>query len=403
MGRPNSEASEIRSRQGTIVMRKPLRILHVIERISRYGVPAWLLQVLRHIDRDAFQIDVLTHTPDEHVCEQEFRALGSRVMPCLSPPRPWAYARNFRRIVSENGPYDIVHSHVFSFSGFVVRLAKEAGIPRRIIHSRNAGPSAVDAHFPGRRVYEVLMSRWMRDATDLLAVSQQAGEALFGREWFTDTSRILTSSIDLSPFSRPVDAAALRAELALNPGHRVVGYVARFVGEKNHRFLVQVARELTASEADVRFLLVGDGPLLPDIQRQVAEAGLADNFVFAGERSDVPAVMKGAMDLLLFPSLCEGLGRVMVEAQAAGLPCVISDVMPEEVNVVEPLVTRLSLEETPAHWARVVRERLSAAPVMTQSEALAAVEATPFNITTNVEQLQRLYLNDVPTLQATVA
>src|SRR5688572_4535103 len=114
-----------------------IRVLHVVGIMNRGGIETWLMHVLRHIDRRHFQVDILVATEQPGDYDQEARALGARILPCLRPRRPWAYARNFRRIVRTHGPYDVVHSHVRHFSSYVVRLAARAGIPVRLVHSHS--------------------------------------------------------------------------------------------------------------------------------------------------------------------------------------------------------------------------------------------------------------------------
>ena len=140
-------------------------------------------------------------------------------------------------------------------------------------------------------------------------------------------------------------------------------------------------------------MLVGDGPLRLAIEQKVAQVGLADRVVLAGLRLDVPRLMLGAMDVFLFPSLFEGLGLVLIEAQAAGLYCVFSDVVPGEASLVKPLVRRLSLLQPPSVWAEEILAARNAEPGITQPEALAFVEQSPFNIRTAVKKLEKFYLD----------
>ena len=97
--------------------KRPIRILHVVGGMNRGGVETWLMHVLRNIDRDRFRMDFLVHTTMPCVYDEEVRAFGSKIIPCLSPFLPWRYATNFTRILREYGPYDVVHSHVHPFTG----------------------------------------------------------------------------------------------------------------------------------------------------------------------------------------------------------------------------------------------------------------------------------------------
>jgi glycosyltransferase involved in cell wall biosynthesis len=138
-------------------------------------------------------------------------------------------------------------------------------------------------------------------------------------------------------------------------------------------------------------LLIGDGSLRSDIEQKVVQMGLSDRVTFAGNRSDVPRLMLKAVDVFLFPSLHEGLGLVLIEAQAAGLPCIFSDVVPEEADLVRPLLQRISLSKSASIWAEAVRSAKSDASAISQRDALAVVENTPFNIAASVKKLTEVY------------
>lgn len=373
-------------------IQKPMRILQVVGAMRVGGIETWLVQVLRRLNRNRFQVDVLTHTEEECFYDQEVRAMGARILPCLHPSRPWAYARNFLRILKENGPYEVVHSHVFRFSGLIMRLAAAAGVPLRIAHSRDTSENRRLTLF--RRAYNALMTRWLnRHATQLLAVSLDAALALFGPHSLSDSRlEILPSGVDLSPFKIDYPKDKIKSSFGLSPGEKIVGHVGRFEEQKNHFFFLEVGRSLINKGEDIKFLLVGDGPLRPQVEAKVLELGFSDRVIFTGIRDDVPRILKGAADLLLFPSKWEGTPRVIVEAQAAGVPCLISDVIPSDVDLVKPLVRRLSLAEPPEVWATVAWELLQNPPPVSQAEALRIVAESPFHIENNVRELEKLYL-----------
>jgi glycosyltransferase involved in cell wall biosynthesis len=370
----------------------PIRILHVVGEMVRAGTETWLMNILRHIDRDRFQMDFLVHTTQPSPYEDEIRALGSKIIPCLNLSRPWIYASNFRRIIREYGPYDIVHSHVHHFSGYVLRLAQEAGVPVRIAHSHT---SELDSQAKLlRRGYLKLMKHWIpRHGTFGLATSRAAAASMFGSSWDADPyKQILHCGVDLARFHDVIDPLAVRAELNIPPDAFVVGHVGRFEQAKNHNLIVDIAAQIAKREPKMRLLLVGDGSLRSDIEQKVTTVGLSDRVIFTGVRSDVPRLMLGAMDVFLFPSLYEGLGLVLVEAQAAGLPCIFSDVVPEEADLVKPLVGRMSLSQPAFAWAEAILATSKAGSAITQAEALKLVEQSPFNIQTSAKELEKLYV-----------
>jgi glycosyltransferase involved in cell wall biosynthesis len=369
-----------------------MRILHVLGKLDRGGVETWLVQVLRNIDRRQYQMDFLVHTTDPGAYDDEVRALGSRIIPCLSPSNPVRYAYNFSRVVKQYGPYDVVHSHVHHFSGYVLMLAAIAGVNVRIAHSHNDTRPVKASRSLARIAYLRIMQTMIRAvATGGLAVSAEAGCDLFSSQEFDAGKWELQHlGIDLSRFDAPVDSQQVRRSLGIPPHALVIGHVGRFSEQKNHVFLVEIARELVRAEPRSFFLLVGDGPSRAGIEEKVRSYGLAKHFLFAGLRSDVSTLMKGAMDALLFPSLYEGLPITLLEAQAAGLRCLISTVISIETDVVPKLIRRESLDCTPTEWASTLLEFLSERfPVSadTVSKSLAGR-----SIATSTNQLASYYV-----------
>jgi glycosyltransferase involved in cell wall biosynthesis len=340
-----------------------MRILHVVGKLDRGGAETWLVQTLRHIDRSKYQFDFLVHTEEPGAYDDEVRALGARVIPCVKPSNPVKYARNFLRVLKKYGPYDCVHSHVRHFSGVVLLLARIRKIPVRIVHSHSDTRLKDQKSGYARRIYLSSMNKLLRThATSGLAVSRSAAESLFGKKWDEDGRwRICLPGIDLVPFSCPVNRDAIRAQLGIPEDAFVLGHVGRFSPSKNHRLLVSIAENVCRTKPKSIFLLVGDGPLRDSIENLVRSAGLTHRFIFTGARNDVPALLQGAMDAFIFPSLFEGLGLGVIEAQSAGLPCFISSGVPNEAVIPGSRVSRFAADASAREWAdAIVRtDRLS--------------------------------------------
>lgn len=371
-----------------------MRILHVVYAMNRGGIETWLIHILRLVDSADCHMDFLVHTSDQAAFDNEIRDAGSLVIPCLKPKQhPIQYARNFRSVIREYGPYDVLHSHLHYQSGFVLWLAHSAGVQTLIAHSHNDLRVVEKQAGILTRMFVNLMKRLIsRYAVYGLAASKKAAEDLFGLNWEDDPRwRLLYCGIDLEPFKQAVDPLQIRADLSIPEKAFVVGHVGRFYEEKNHAFLVDIASEVAKSAADIRFLLVGDGPLRPAIERKVENLGLRDKVIFAGVRADVPRLMLGAMDVFILPSLWEGLGLVLVEAQAAGLPCVFSDVVPEEADIVKHLVKRLPVEGPAAIWAAAILDLWRDKPISKDPKAITVVEHSAFNIKSSAEELIKVY------------
>ncbi len=370
----------------------PTRVLHVVSEMGRGGVETWLLHLLRHLDSHDIQMDFLVTQP-ERACPylDELTTHGSCIIPCPVAPA-WSFSRRFTQILHTYGPYDVVHCHAHHFSGLVLRIARQAGVPQRIAHShQDTTPQEAHARL-GRRLYLQLTTQWItRNATVGLAASRQAAAALFGLRWRTDPRwRTLYCGIDLTPFATPPDHTAVRAEFGIPDDALVVGHIGRFIEKKNHALLIDIFAEIVRRRPTARLLLVGDGPLRPTIKARVEQVGLQDRVIFAGLRSDVPRLLLGAMDVFVFPSLAEGLGLVLIEAQCAGLPCVYADVIPPEADLVPSLTRRLALSQPATAWAEAALQA-TASPHLSQHDALVAVSLSPFAIETSLKELEKIY------------
>jgi len=170
-----------------------------------------------------------------------------------------------------------------------------------------------------------------------------------------------------------------------------VGHVGRFVPVKNHDFILEIARDLIQVDPSVYFLLLGGGNLRKRIQEKIEMLGINSNIVLAGVRSDVPKLLSNIMDVFVLPSFYEGLGLSFVEAQTAGLPCVVSDTIPLEADIIPDLVTRLSLTTPASLWANKIRELLNKERLVDRESSLRKVKGSSFNIDYSVRSLEEIY------------
>ncbi len=374
--------------------RHPIRILHIVGGMNRGGIETWLMHVLRNIDRDLFQMDFLVHTTVPFPYDAEVLNLVSQIISCPYTSQPLLYGSKFKQILRENGPYNIVHSHVQHFNGYVLRLAKQAGVPIRIAHSHN-DTSTVEARASQlRKLYFNLMKWWIsRYATTGLAVSRPSAQSSFGSHWQNDPRwQVFYCGIDLTAFRQSVDRETIRNQLGIPADAFVIGHIGRFEEQKNHEFILDIASLLAEKNTKIRLLLVGDGPLWAQIQEKAHQMNLSDRIILTGVCSHVPQLMLGTMDLFLLPSLHEGLPLVLMEAQAAGLPCIFSDVITQEVEVVRVLMQRLSLCQPASAWSEAILANKRDKSKITQTAAYQLVEQSSFNIHNSIKQLETLYL-----------
>jgi glycosyltransferase involved in cell wall biosynthesis len=301
---------------------RQLRILHVVGGMSAGGIETWLINILRSIDRSLFQIDFLVHTDQPCFYDEEIRSLGSKIIPCSTPSNPWLYSRNFRKILREHGPYDIVHSQVYLYDGFVLRLADRENVPVKISHIHPL--TDINQTKPFRLIYRWVMCRLIaKYATHILCPSKNTLENF---QKICDVSNqqtsILYNGVDLEKFDRAIDKIAIRKKNNLPLDRFIVIYVARFDPHKNHAQIFRIAEKMYQSNQNVHFVLIGsNGELLKSVQEKVEQH---DNISMITGVQDISDLLRAA-DLFFFPSLEEGFGVVAIEAAAAGLPIVATD------------------------------------------------------------------------------
>ena len=368
---------------------RQVRVLHVLGRLNPGGLETSLLHLVRNIDRQKFQLDFFTLSGKPGRYNSQVEALGCKVIPCRLGRNPLAFARRFRRLLREGG-YDVVHSHVHHFSGAILRWAHAERIPARIAHSRTteSGKSLTLQ----RRLYQRLMKSWIQHyATHGLAVSKVAAAALFGKAWEADGRfRVLYSGIDVRPFEAPINRCAVRHGLGIPTDAPVIGHVGSFRQAKNHRFLLQVAAEFLKIRPETCFLLVGDGALRPEMEALAQSLGIGKHVHFLGNRDDIPQLMCAAMDAFLFPSRYEGLPRVLIEAQAAGLRCLVSSNVTTEVAVIPGSVVFVDLSDGLETWVAQLDQllRLSRIP---KENALDGIKRSQFSLQSSTDALCKLY------------
>lgn len=369
---------------------RPVRILHVVKGMERGGLETWLMGIMRKIDRERFQFDFCTGMDRRCAYDDEIRALGGAIIPCVWDKSLTRFNRLFGAILRDRA-YDVVHSHARNFSGLVLRIAQRRRVPVRIAH--------VHTDSDGRRstlmraVYRRAM-RWLvsRHATHVLGGTRGALESFAGPGWRNDPRmRVVRYGIDLAPFSVAADPVGLRRELCVGDSTKLVIHVGRFVEAKNHRGLVLAFGELRRRGVDAALVLVGDrGDLVEATRTLVCERGLTGCVYFLGARDDLARLLKSS-DVFVLPSTREGMPLVMLEATAAGLPVVASDLPGTREANEECCDARLLPAGAPlSAWADAIAVAL-AAPRPNAAERLARVSASPFSSEVSARAMEQIY------------
>lgn len=351
---------------------------------TRNGVTNVIMNYLTSIDMNGLVVDYLSLNQADQMYIDKIRLKGGRfyVLPRI-PGKIVSYWTSLRRLVKDNA-YDIVHihgnSHTLVLELSAVRLA---GCKVRMIHSHNTTCKYPITHKLLTPIFNLL-------CTDGLACGVNAGKYMFGSKPF----KVLNNGVDTKRFAfNEKQREATRKLLGWENNH-VIGHVGVFNEQKNHRFIVDIFEQLYHKDNKYRLLLVGDGSLRKVIENKVKEKGLEDSVYFTGNTDNVEDYLD-AMDLLVMPSLYEGLPLALIEQQANGLLCVLSDTITKEVDKTGNLYF-LSLNDSPAQWANFIDDKIC--DNFRKKKSITAIEDIKrcgYDINSEAQKLKEYYLQAI--------
>ena len=348
--------------------------MHVLGEMSRGGTELRTLEVMRRTDPSEVRFVVCALSGRAGNLDGDVQALGGQVLHMrvgLCFPVRFIRALRKHRV-------DVVHSHVHYSSGPILALAQVAGIRTRIAHFRTSGDGRENTRL--RRAQRRL-ARWILDisATDIVAVAESAMRSSWPASATDPRCRVIRNGIDMEEFE-DLDAGELRRSLGLRQETRVALHVGNQTPAKNHMRVLEIFSNLASSNG---WHLVMAGYTDPTVDKAIdgftKDQRIADRVTRLGVRDDIPSIMAGS-DVLLFPSLREGLPGVLLEAAAAGLPVVASDI-PANREVAELVgdIALVALESPDLSWADEV-ERASSRARRSRREIEAAFEAAGLTI-----------------------
>lgn len=363
------------------------RLLCILSGMNAGGAETFLMKIYRALDRSKYQMDFCINVKEKCFYEDEILEMGGRIYRISSKSENLkAFKNGLANIVKDNA-YDYVMRITSSTMGFMdLMIAKKSGATVCCARSSNASDGgsfkSKIVHILGRILY--------RKYVDVaIAPSDLAAIYTFGRESYENgTVHILHNAVDLDIFKySEMNRAVVRNELGISEEKVVIGHIGRFNEQKNHRFLIEVFAEISKQYNNAMLLLVGTGNLQDAVKQQVNDSGLSDKVVFAGVRTDIPAVLS-AMDVFVMPSFYEGMPNTVIEAQATGLPCVIANTITTEANITG-LVEYLPLGDR-TEWATTTLKAISSKRVDTKKFFFK----NKYDIKSATEQFVELIFND---------
>lgn len=364
-----------------------MRILHLVPPAFG-GIDAYIFSHYKYMDRSKFHFDFLTRNPAlENAPQYRELPYGVRWFPSTAAEDPDGFAGKMTEIF--RGGYDALHLHTSFWTGTLLEeLAKEAGIRKVIVHSHSSDIEDNDAQRRSLllRRHEAIKETITENlASDYWACSRKAADWLYGDHIPRDWVRILKNAIEVERYRfDPERRCALRRELGVESAV-VYGTVGRISYQKNHGFMVDAFAEIHRRNPRSRLLLVGSGELRGELERQIEAYRLEDAVLLPGWKANVEDYLN-AMDVFLLPSRFEGLGIAALEALASGLPCVISDRVPEEMDFSEA-VRRVPLEIP--RWAAAMEE--AAERRMDRDAGVETVRAAGYDVKYQAKVLERMY------------
>lgn len=379
---------------------KGMKIIHVLGSTNLGGAESRIMDLYRNVNREELQFDFLVHMNErtyrkaikagvepeslreEGYFDREIKSLGGHIyaVPRFKIYNILSYKKAIRRFFEKHpDEYQVVHGHMTSTASIYLPLAKKAGCPVTIAHARSAG---VDHGIKGTATKLLRKNLWKK-ADYLFTCSQLAAQAVFGREAIFFPNAIETERFCYDSEKR----SEIRNELGVDEDTVVIGHVGRFHYAKNHEYLLNIFSEYSKINNHSKLLMLGDGPGFENQKELAKQLGIWDKAIFAGNRADAEKYYS-AMDVFVFPSRYEGLPGTVIEAQASGLPCLISDAIAKETEVTD-LVLWKNIEEEAGAWAECLPSLLEN---QENRKAYATlVKEAGFDVKTQAKHMTELY------------
>lgn len=370
------------------------KILQVVACLERGGTEAFLMNQYRNMDRSQIQFDFFVFREKDYPYLEEIRSLGGNVYFGV-PPKSTNLPAFFKKAIKvmKAGGYTAVHSHVNLTNAWVLLAAKIAGIPVRVSHSHDMSGKGGKLF---KRIYRNTEINILKSCANVyLACGQEAGEYLYGRDFFRKKGKVIRNGIDVDRFTHPDSSsvAEARASFALPEDcGLLIGNISRFEQKKNQLFMLDIFSEILKKKPDACLVLGGpDGGLLKQTMDRAQQLGISERVRFIGGRDDVPACLK-CFDLVLFPSRFEGLPFALLEAQAAGKLCAVSSAVSQEADMGIGKLAFFDLGETSAFWAKGIIEACNQDIQLSEPCILEAFRERGYDVKQSASDLTNVYL-----------
>ena len=364
------------------------KVLLYTERWCPGGIEALLVNILNNLDKDKIDVEILVSQKETNMFDKELTKNNCKVSQILNTiyedpiKRTLNNLKMFKNKLKEY-KVDVIHINLYNAVSLIYAwIAKRIGIKKIIVHAHNTGidNDKFKIKFLAHSLCKILFRG--KNYT-YMACSKEASKFCFGNV----NSIIFRNGIEVKKY---IYNAEKRLEYRKNfevENKLVIGNIGRFVKQKNHDFLIEIFKCIQKKKKDSILVLVGTGPLKEDIKNKVKNYELEDKVIFLEERNDVNNLMQ-MMDVFCLPSLSEGLGIVLIEAQASGMPCIISNTVPNDAIITER-IKKVSLDSSPEKWAEAI---INSTNDIERTDNEKIITERGYNIKQNVQVLQKEYL-----------
>lgn len=365
-------------------MNRKIRILYIVPSLRLCnGVASYAMNYFRNIDKEKVQIDFIIGIDERSLYFDEIEKAGSKIfyIPKIGIKNYFKTIKKIKKFFKMNAQnYDIIHCHVLNMGAFYLHYAKKYGIKTRILHSHVTKTADTKLHEIRNKI---LLPIAMKNANYFFACSKDAGRQIFK----TNNFDVINNAIDGTRFIYNNDTRELvRNKYGIEKNTFVIGNIGRLCNQKNQIFLIEVYNCIHDKLNNSKLMIVGNGPLEKDLKARVKELSLSDNVIFVETTPDVQDLYQ-AFDVFVLPSVYEGLGIVLIEAQVSGLPCVVSDVVPNEAQISDSY-KKLSLETSYEVWAKNIIEYKD----IERKNNLDELIKNNYDIKTEAKKLEKRYL-----------
>lgn len=299
-----------------------IKVLHVFNQLNQGGIEHVVINLMKNIDRSEIEFHFALMSGKEGLLDAEVRQLGGHIHYFTSGKKGVInVGKNLSNIIDKYGPFEVVHSHSYFFSGYILYIAKMKGVPIRIAHAHDTYKGEKTSFI--RKIYESGMQYLInKNSTYKLGVSAEACLHVFGK--IDDTTFIVNNAIDLENYKLNNEIRnKKRTELRISNDEKLIINIGRFEDQKDHEYLIDVFSKLLERTKNFKLLLIGNGSLKENVINKVKRLGFSKKVLFLENRNDINELLMAA-DIFLMTSKYEGLPIVLIEAQAAGIPCIIS-------------------------------------------------------------------------------